>query len=122
MQKIGRRPSIPSPPQNRNMASKLNAIWNFLSHYKYLIVVLIGIAIVGFLDENSFMHRVRYEMQISDLKAEIDRYASKHEADSIQLRELKNNPKAIEKIARGRYLMKADDEDIYILKSDADIK
>jgi len=104
------------------MASKLNAIWNFLSHYKYLIVVIIGIAIVGFLDENSFMHRVKYEMEISNLKAEINRYIAKHEADSAQLRELRDDPKAIEKIARGRYFMKADDEDIYILKTDATTK
>ena len=77
------------------MASKLNAIWNFLSHYKYLIVVVIGIAIVGFLDENSFMHRMKYEMQISDLKAEIKKYQLRHEADSIQLRELRHNSKLL---------------------------
>jgi cell division protein FtsB len=104
------------------MASKLNAIWNFLSHYKYLIVVVIGIAIVGFLDENSFMHRMKYEMQISDLKAEIKKYQLRHEADSIQLRELRLNPKAIEKIARGRYFMKTDDEDIFVFSNDVQAK
>ncbi|MCR5130563.1 MAG: septum formation initiator family protein [Prevotella sp.] len=104
------------------MASKLNAIMKFLSHYKYLIVVIIGTAIVGFLDDNSFVRRVKYEIQINNLKAEIERYNAKHRADSIQLHELKNNPKAIEKIARGRYFMKADDEDIYILKSDETVE
>ncbi len=94
----------------------------FLSHYKYLIVVIIGTAIVGFLDDNSFVRRVKYEIQINNLKAEIERYNAKHRADSIQLHELKNNPKAIEKIARGRYFMKADDEDIYILKSDETVE
>ena len=97
------------------MAKKLNLIWNFISHYKYLIVIVIGVAIVGFLDDNSFMKRVQYELQISDLKAEIEKYEAQHEADSKRLRELKRNPKAIEKIARERYFMKADDEDIYVM-------
>lgn len=96
------------------MASKINAIWNFLSHYKYLIVVIIGVAIVGFIDDNSFMKRMQYDMQISDLKAEIAKYETLHEEDTKRLRELKRNPKAIEKIARERYFMKADDEDIYV--------
>ena len=100
------------------MATKLNVIWNFISHYKYLIVIVIGVAIVGFLDDNSFIKRMQYELQISDLKAEISKYESQHEADSRQLRELKRNPKAIEKIARERYFMKADDEDIFVLIDD----
>ena len=100
------------------MAAKLNLIWNFISHYKYLIVIVIGVAIVGFLDDNSFIKRIQYELQISDLKAEINKYETQHEADSRRLRELKRNPKAIEKIARERYFMKADDEDIYVLSDD----
>ena len=101
------------------MSSRLNAIWRFISHYKYLIVTVIGVAIVGFLDDNSFMTRLQYEMQINSLKAEIQKYNAQHEEDSKQLRELRQNPKAIEKIARGRYFMKADDEDIYVLTDNA---
>jgi cell division protein FtsB len=89
-----------------------------VSHYKYLIVVVIGIAVVGFLDDNSFMKRIRMELQISDMKDEIQKYNTQNASDSRQLRELKRNPKAIEKIARERYFMKADDEDIYVLSDD----
>lgn len=96
------------------MASRISAIWNFLAHYKYLIVVVIGVAIVGFLDDNSFIKRMQYDMQISDLKEEIEKYEARHADDSRRLNELKRDPKAIEKIARERYFMKADDEDIYI--------
>ena len=96
------------------MASRINAIWNFISHYKYLIVIVIGIAIVGFLDDNSFLKHMQYDMQISDLKSEIAKYEARHEEDSCRLHELKQDPKAIEKIARERYFMKADDEDIFV--------
>ena len=84
-----------------------------LCHYKYIIVSVVGILIVGVVDDNSFRKFIELELQIDDLKSEI-----KNEADTKQLRELKRNPKAIEKIARERYFMKADDEDIYVLSTD----
>ena len=38
--------------------------------------------------------------------------------DSKRLKELNRNPDAIAKIARERYFMKADDEDIFVLSDD----
>jgi len=100
------------------MASKLNRILSFLGHYKYLIVVVIGVAVVGFLDENSFLQRFKYEMQISDLRQEIAEYNAVYEADFKRLKELNSDPKAIEKVAREQYFMKADNEDIFVLETD----
>ncbi len=96
------------------MASKFYAVWNFLSHYKYLIVVVVGVLVVGFIDDNSFWQRMQYDAQISRLKAEIEHYETRNEEDTRQLKELNGDPKAIEKIARERYFMKADDEDIFV--------
>ena len=96
------------------MASKFYAVWNFLSHYKYLIVIVVGVAIVGVIDDNSFLRRLQYDAQISNLKDEIEQYEAQHEENARQLRELNGDPKAIEKIARERYFMKADDEDIFV--------
>ena len=98
--------------------SRLGSIWKFLSHNKYWIVMFIGVLIVGFVDENSFLKRIDYEFQIRDLKSQIEDYNQRYETDSRQLRELNRNPKAIEKIARARYFMKADDEDIFVLSDD----
>ena len=38
--------------------------------------------------------------------------------DQEKIRTLDSNPKAIEKIARERYFMKADDEDVFVLSDD----
>lgn len=73
---------------------------------------------VGVLDENSFMKRIEYSYQINDLKAEIEKYDRQYQHDTKQLKELRRNPKAIAKIARERYFMKADDEDIFVLSDD----
>lgn len=100
------------------MSKKLSTLLAILGHYKYLITIVVGVAYVGFLDDNSFFQRVKYDMQISDLKEEIKKYNDRNEADNVELNSIKHNPRAIEKIARERYFMKADDEDIFVLSSD----
>lgn len=101
---------------------RVNVILSLINHYRYLIVIIVGILIVGFIDENSFMKRVQLEWQISDLKAEIDKYTAQNEINAKKLRELKRNPNAIKKIARENYFMKADDEDIFVLSDDKKIE
>lgn len=97
---------------------RLKLIMALVSHYKYAITIVVGIILVGFVDENSFMHRVQLEMQISDLTDEIKRYNAQNEADLKQLKELRSGVKAYERIARERYFMQADGEDIYVLSDD----
>ena len=99
-------------------ASRLTAILNWLNHYKYLIVLVVGVLIVGFFDDNSLLRRVKLQLQISKIEDEIDAFNKKNEAEKKELNELKRNPKAIEKIAREQYFMKADDEDIFVLSDD----
>ena len=101
------------------MNTKLNMILRLVAHYKYLITTVVGIALVGFLDENSLLMHVRYRLRISELNDQIEMYNERNEAVTHELRELRLHPKAIEKIARERYFMKADDEDIFILSTDA---
>lgn len=98
--------------------SRLTPILALISHYKYAITIIIGVLLVGFVDDNSFMRRVQLDMQISDLQEEIDKYNAQNEADVMQLKALKRNPYAFEKIARERYFMKADGEDIFVLSDD----
>ena len=100
------------------MSSKWTELGRMLNHYRYLIVIVVGILIVVFIDDNSIMRRFQYELQISDLKKQIKEYNERHNTDSERLRQLRRDPKAIEKIARERYFMKTDDEDIYVLSDD----
>ena len=101
-----------------NKISRLSPLLALLSHYKYVITVVVGVLLVGFVDDNSFMQRAKLELQISDLEADIERYNEQNEADMKQLKARKRSPKAFEKIARERYFMKADDEDIFVLSDD----
>ena len=100
------------------MPNKLTGFWQFVSHYKYAIVIIVGTLVVVFFDENSVVRRIQLDLQIDDLEDEISSYRQ-HNADNVRrLNELKRNPTAIEKIAREQYFMKADNEDIYVLSDD----
>lgn len=104
--------------KREQMSKKLSTVLGFIAHYKYLITIVMGIVLVGFVDENSFMQRIKNSMKISELKEEIANYNKQTDAANEALRELSQNPRAIERIARERYFMKTDDEDIFVLRND----
>ncbi|WP_314495815.1 FtsB family cell division protein [Prevotella sp.] len=93
-------------------------IYKFFSRFKFHIVIILGVLIVGVLDENSFMKRIEYAYQIEDLKTEIQKYNNQYQHDMQHLKELKTDPKAVARVARERYFMKADNEDIFVLSDD----
>ena len=98
----------------KKMKSLLLRIWH-VPGLKYVLVTVLAVVLIGFVDENSVWHHMRNTQRISELEGEIDNLNKKNQA---RIRELDGNPKAIEKIARERYFMKTDDEDIFVLSDD----
>lgn len=96
--------------------SKLATLWNFIGRHKYLITLVGFGVIMVFLDENSLIQRAKHKEEIQILNEEIAKYRIQFEEDTRKLKELTNNPEALEKIAREKYLMKRPDEDIYIFE------
>ena len=92
-------------------------VWRSV-YFKYAVVSFIGVLLVGFLDENSILSHIKNIRHIDELTEEKDMYINEFNRNQAQIKELKINPKAIEKIARERYFMKADDEDIFVLSDD----
>ncbi len=95
---------------------KLQTIWMFLCRYKYAVVTILFLCIIGVFDENSLMRRAVHQREIATLKAEIEDYTRRYEEDTRKLDELNSNPEVIEKIAREKYLMKEEDEDVFIFE------
>ena len=87
-------------------------------YFKYAVVCILGILLVGFLDENSLWSHFKNTQRIEELEREKEKYNADFQRDQAQIKELNKNPKAMEKIARERYYMKADDEDIFVLSDD----
>lgn len=92
-------------------------VWRSV-YFKYAVVCIIGVLLVGFLDDNSLWSHFKNRQRIAELTDEKEKFESNFERDQAQIKELDRNPKAIEKIARERYFMKADDEDIFVLSDD----
>ena len=92
-------------------------VWHSL-FFKYAVVAIVGVVIVGFLDDNSFWSHFKNMQRINELQEETEKYNADYRRDQARIRELDRNPKAMEKIARERYFMKADDEDIFVLSDD----
>jgi cell division protein FtsB len=85
---------------------------------KYVVVASIAVVLIGFVDENSIWNHIRNKQRISDLEEEIAAYNERFHQDQEKIRTLDSDPKAIEKIARERYFMKADNEDVFVLSDD----
>lgn len=89
-----------------------------LKYKKYILVIVLGVILVGFLGEDSITAHLRYKGRIAELEEEKARYEADCANDQAQIHELQHNPKAVERIARERYFMKMDDEDVFILSDD----
>ncbi len=83
-----------------------------------MLVSLIAIVVIGFVDENSVWHHFQNKQKIDELEEEIQKYKAEHQRNSAQIKILESDPKAMEKIARERYFMKEDGEDIFVLSDD----
>jgi cell division protein FtsB len=100
---------------------KLRTILSRIYHIKalkYIVLTVLAVVLIGFVDENSVWNHFRNKQRINELASEINEYNSQNRRNSEQIRMLDSDPKAMEKIARERYFMKADDEDIFVLDDD----
>jgi len=97
---------------------KVNNLWGYLARHKYFITVVIGVLMVGVVDENSFRKYMILQMRYNEVKSELDSYEEQFRNDSIKLHNLEANAKGVERVARERYFMKRPNEDVFVLSSD----
>ena len=83
---------------------------------KYIITILVFIIWIFFLDDYSLIKQRKIENQIKKLKTQKEYYINEIQKDSIELNHLKTNPAEQEKFAREKFLMKKENEDIFIIK------
>ena len=83
---------------------------------KFILVTLILIVWVAFFDSNNWIKQAKLKSEIEDLKEQKNYYQDEIEKDSVALFDLTNNKETQEKFAREKFLMKKDNEDIYIIR------
>ena len=82
---------------------------------KYLLTV-IGLAVwIIFFDKNDVSTQLELREKVSLLQKEKDYFTQEIDVINTQVKELTTNPEALEKFAREQYLMKRDNEDIFVI-------
>lgn len=66
--------------------------------------------------DSSMLKRIKYENEIRDLKTQIEYYRNQAETDKMKLHELRSNTENLEKFARENYLMKKENEEVFIIE------
>ncbi len=82
---------------------------------KFVIAGAILTIWICFLDENNLLERYQHLRELKQLEADKAYYQNKIEEDKKRLNELKTNNENLEKFAREQYLMKKDNEDVFVI-------
>lgn len=88
---------------------------NGVLKYKYVIVLTLVLVWMTFFDDNSFIYRIKLSNEISRLEESIDIHNEKIQELRRHKKELLGNDRNLEKFAREKYLMKKDNEDVFII-------
>lgn len=82
---------------------------------KYFIVVTALVVWLFFFDKNDVYTQIDLIKKCNKLKAERDYYLTEIESNKKQIEELQNNMESLETFAREKYLMKKDNEDVFVI-------
>ncbi len=83
---------------------------------KYSLSLIVFFVWIVFFDSNNLIDRAMSLKKVHQLEKDKIYYNSKINEDRTKLNELESNPANLEKFAREQYLMKKDNEDIFIVK------
>lgn len=101
----------------------MNLNSKYLKPFKNLYVLIFAVFVVWmlFFDANSWLIHRELNADTEDLKNEKEYYQKEIEKDEKAIKELSTD-EGIEKLAREKYYMKKDNEDIYIIEYEDSIK
>ncbi|HAF30727.1 MAG TPA: septum formation initiator [Bacteroidales bacterium] len=93
-------------------------IWKKILPYvknKYILTIFIFTIWILFFDNNNLVDRIKEMRHLQQLEKDRKYYTERIDKDTKRLEQLKTNNKNLEKFAREQYLMKKDDEDIFVV-------
>ena len=97
------------------MGQRIKKVGRYFGNHKFLWSFVVFALIIGFIDSNSIWNRWEIRRANDRLRTEIKKYEIQCSKDSAKLQQLMSSPEAVIKVARETHLMKAEDEDVYIV-------
>jgi cell division protein FtsB len=96
----------------------MKKLWNSIPAFfknKYIMTFIIFILWLSFFDQNNWIAQMQYQFELNKLDNEREFYEEEIKIVTQDLKELQTNPKSLEKFAREKYLMKKDNEEVFVL-------
>ncbi len=94
-------------------------LWKKILPYlknKYILTLIVFFVWILFFDQNNLVDRFISQRQIRQLERDNQYFRDRIREDSTRMNELKTNNENLEKFAREQYLMKRENEDIFIIE------
>jgi cell division protein FtsB len=89
---------------------------------KYLLCGAGFVVWMLFFDPRDLFSQLQHTRELNELKASKAFYQKEIAKESSELEQLKTNPAMLEKYAREKYLMKRENEDLYIISEKPDTR
>ena len=83
---------------------------------KYLVLFLLFILWIIFIDDYNLINQSKIKNTVDELKSQKEFYINEIKSDSTELYLLLNDPAEQERFAREKFLMKKENEDIFIIR------
>lgn len=86
----------------------------FIGKNKYWIVFGLFLLVILVVSDNSLVKRLMQKREIRDLQEQLRESAEQKRQNELMLKDLNNDSLIIDRIARERYNMHRDDEDLFL--------
>lgn len=83
-----------------------------------MLSILVFLIWICFVDQNNLLTQFEYRTKLNEIKKDHQFYLEEIAKTKKELNELTTNQKALEKFAREKYLMKKDDEEIFVFEAE----
>ena len=87
---------------------------------KYAIIISLFIIWIIFFDNYNLIRQSKIKKEIKQLEENKNFYSKEIKKDSIEYHELLNSDEKKEKFAREKFLMRKENEDVYIIRNEND--
>lgn len=98
------------------MNDSIGDLIKWIGRHKYLFVTLAFLAIMVLFDENNLLKHIQNQREIALLKTEINELQHRHDVLEMKLHEFDKDIDVMEKVAREKYGMHLENEDVFIME------
>ena len=84
---------------------------------RYVYATLVFVIVILFVDQFNLFEQIRLHRSLKDQKQQIEYYEQEIKDSKAYLNALKTDTATMEKVAREQYMMKRDNEVVYIIET-----